>query len=400
VAHVPHTVRSAQALPRRRSPLAAALLAVAALAGALLVACSGAVEEPAAPTPVASSFVPRERAVEGPPRAYRLGFTATPAELTDAAYVAAFDLAAQYGEAIVVPRAPRWAAFLPGTAESDELIALTVAERDAVAARGLALVVALDPYDPSDRSRLAALPPGYEARDLSDPALSQAFVAEARYVALNERPAYLSLATEINSTFERDPIAYRQFLAVYRDAYRAVKEVSPETRVFVTLQYEELLGVIPWLPPHVPRWELLEDFADRLDLVALSSFPSFAFSVARKVPPDYYLQIAERTELPLAFLPVGFAGASGRDGVNSSTPAEQRRFLQRLLADADALPVELLIWYAGRDPTFEVAPPADLLASTGLRDAADVPKEAWSVWEEAVNRPLDAAAAATGLPTP
>ncbi|MDA0256110.1 MAG: hypothetical protein O3C25_00005, partial [Chloroflexi bacterium] len=213
------------------------------------------------------------------------------------------------------------------------------------------------------------------------------------------RPAYLSLASEINSTFERDPIAYRQFVAVYRDAYRAVKEASPETRVFVTLQYEELLGVIPWLLPHVPRWELLDDFADRLDVVALSSFPSFAYAVARKVPPDYYLQLDERTDAPLAFLAVGFAGAAGRDGVNSSTAAEQRRFLQRMLADADALPVELLVWYLGRDPAYEVAPPGDLLASTGLRDAGGAPKEAWSIWEQAVNRPL-AAAGTGGSPTP
>ncbi len=403
MASPPHPVPSPAAprpgRRRPRAPLAAALLAAAALAGALLAACGGAAEEPAAPTPAASAFVPRERAPEGPPRAYRLGFTATPAQLSDEAYASAFDLAAHYGEAIVVPRVPRWAAFLPGTVESEELIAVTVAERDAAAARGLALVVALDPFDPADRGRLAGLPPGYEARYLSDPALHQAFVAEARYIATNERPAYLSLATEVNSTFERDPIAYRQFLAVYRDAYRAVKEASPETRVFVTLQYEELLGVIPWLPPHVPRWELLDDFAGRLDLVAISSFPSFAFAVARKVPPDYYLQLAERTDAPLAFLPVGFAGAPGRDGVNSSTTAEQRRFLQRLLVDADALPVELLVWYLGRDPAYEVAPPADLLASTGLRDAQDAPKEAWSIWEQAVSRPL-AAPAPAASPAP
>lgn len=359
----------------------------------MFAACGDAPEQIVEPAPTASSFVPRVRPEEGPPRSYQLGFTATPAELTDESYAAAFDLAARYGEAVVVSRAPRWAAFLPGIAESADVIASTVSEREAAATRGLTLVVALDPFDSADRGRLAALPPGYEGRDLSDTALRQAFIAEARYVAANERPAYLSLGTEINSTFERDPTAYRQFTAVYRDAYRSVKEVSPGTRVFVTFQYEELLGEIPWLPPHVARWELLDDFAGRLDLFALSSFPSFAFAVARKLPPDYYLQIGARTDAPIAFLPVGFASAPGRDGVNSSTAPEQRRFLERLLGDADALEVELLVWYLGRDPASEVAPPADLLATTGLRDAADVPKEAWAIWERTANRPLERALA-------
>ncbi len=361
----------------------------------LAAACGDATPappDPPAPEPAASAPALPPRPQEGPPRAFRLGFTATPAELTDESYAAAFDLAARHGEVIVVPRAPRWASFLPGAEEDEELVARTVSEREAAAARGLALAVAIDPFDPADRGRLASLPAGYEGRDLSNPALRRAFVEEARYVAANQRPAYLSLASEINSTFERAPTAYRQFTAVYREAYRAVKAVSPETKVFVTFQYEELVGVVPWLPPHVPRWELLEDFRGRLDLLALSSFPSFAYSVARKVPQDYYARAAERIEAPIAFLPAGFSSTPGRDGVNSSTEAEQRRFLTRLLVDAEALGAELVVWYLGRDPRYEVARPADLLASTGLRDAGDAPKEAWAIWEEAAKRPLTGAA--------
>ena len=371
------------------------------LALLLLVAgCGGSPDPPVAPPPTESPAALPPRPREGPPRSYLLGFTATPAELTDESYRAAFDFAAMYGEVIVVPRAPRWAAFLPGSDEVDDLAARTVSEREAASSRGLALVVALDPFDPADRGRLAALPAGYEGRDLSDPALRRAFVEEARYVASNERPAYLSLASEINSTFERDPTAYRQFTAAYREAYLAVKEVSPETQVFVAFQYEELLGVVPWRPPHVPRWELLEDYRDRLDLLALSSFPSFAYAVARKVPPDYYSQIADRIQAPIAFLSVGFASTPGRDGVNSSTEPEQRRFLARLLEDADALGVELVVWYLGRDPRYEVAPPADLLASTGLRNAEDTPKEAWAIWEAASRRPLAGASPMPGSLAP
>ena len=46
--------------------------------------------------------------------------------------------------------------------------------------------------------------------------------------------------------------------------------------------------------------------------------------------------------------------------------------------------------YLGRDPRYDIARPADLLASTGLRDAEDAPKEAWAIWEQAAKRPLAA----------
>ena len=52
-----------------------------------------------------------------------------------------------------------------------------------------------------------------------------------------------------------------------------------------------------------------------------------------------------------------------------------------------------MIWFAAQDLTFAAAPPYDLLATIGLRDASDLPKEAWPVWEAASHRPIDPAAA-------
>ena len=371
----------------------ALLLGCVVVFAALLAGCR---EEQAEP-PVATAG-PVEQG--GDPRAYRLGFSAVPVELNDASYTAAFDLAAEYGEVLLVQRAPAWSDFLPGADVSSGTRQAAANEREAATVRGLELFVALDPFDTATRDRLAALPAGYEDRGFDDARLQQAFVAEAAFIALNERPAYLALGMEVNTVYERNPSLYEQFVAVYRSAYEAVKEASPETRVFVTFQYEQLLGVVPWEPPHTPRWELLADLEAQLDLFAITSYPSFAYPVARKVPPLYYRQIREHTELPVAFAAVGYASAPGREGLNSSTPAEQRRFLQRLLQDADELGAELLIWFAGRDPAFASSPPYDLLSSIGLRSATDVVKEAWLVWEAAARRPYDPAAAAALLPPP
>lgn len=378
----------------RLRPDRAALVCLALLAVALLTACQQ--KEPGeAPE---GSLPPR--ATAGPARSYYLGFSSLPSVLTDTGYQQTFDLASQWGEVLLIQRPPSWSDFLPGATLSETQKERTTSERNAARVRGLKLFMALDPFDAADRGRLASLPEGRQGQNLGNADLKSAFVAEARYIALNYRPAFLSLGMEVNATYEKDPDQYAKFLDAYRDAYFAVKNVSPETRVFVTFQYEQLMGVLPWEKPHPPRWELLEGFGEELDLFGLTSYPSFAYPVARRVPSDYYRQIRDHTKLPIAFAAVGFSSAPSRDGVNSSTPAEQRRFVQRLIQDADEVKSPLLIWFIGRDPSYLTAPPYDLLSNIGLRDASDRPKEAWPAWEEAAKRPYDPANASKATPPP
>lgn len=374
----------------------AALAACAILGAMILAGCR-------AQTPTLPTATPTPRETAGAPRAFRLGFSSLPPSLSDAGYRAAFDLAGQQGDILLIQRAPSWAEFMDGAVPSARLRATTTSEREAARSRGLQLFMALDPFEASDRGRLAALPPGNSNRDLADPSLRSAFIAEATYIAVNYQPAFLALGLEVNSTFERNPQQYARFLETYREAYQAVKAAAPETQVFVTFQYEQLLGVIPWEPPHPPRWQLLGDFAGHADVLGITTYPSFAYPVARKVPPDYYRQAVDHTSLRLAFAAAGYASSEGRDGVNSATPPEQRRFLERLLMEADELASPLVIWFVGRDAEYLTTPPYDLLSSIGLRTARDEPKEAWSVWEAAAKRPFDAATGprkAEGTPTP
>jgi hypothetical protein len=368
------------------------IIALLAFAALVLAGCQ---EEK---TSIAGGFTPRERTEAGEPRAYQMGFSSLPAALTNEAYLAAFDFAANYSEVLLIQRPPSWANFLPDGLLSDELRERTITERTAIRERGLTLMLALDLFDPTERGRLAALPPGFVGENLHNPDLRQAFIAEARYLALNYRPAYLMLGVEVNATFEHNPSGYEAFADAYREAYRQVKEASPETRIFVSFQYEQLLGLIPSELPHVARWELIADFDGVLDFFAITSYPSFAFSVARKVPPLYYSQILDHTNLALALVSVGYASAPGREGLNSSTAAEQRRFLQRLFRDADELGAALVIWFAGLDPGYATQPPLDLLASIGLRTSDNEAKEAWPTWEETFARPYDREAATEPRP--
>lgn len=369
--------------PHPRLALHAALLALLALAAA---GCRvERIEEPtftATPVPEA-----------GEPRPFRLGFSSLPARLDDAAYVEALDLTALYGDLLLIQRSPSWAEFLPGVEPSEELRELTQREARALEQRNLTLFYAIDPYNPADRSRLAALPEGYGGAGIRNPDLSAALVAEARFVAGAYQPAYLAFGIEVNATSDRSPAEYEAYLGVYREVYDAVKEVSPRTLVFPTFQFEQLLGVTPWEVAHPPRWERLDDFGDRLDVVAIATFPSLVHEVAKDIPADYYAQLREHTALPIAFAAAGFSSAPGPGGINSSTPEEQRRYLQRLLADAEALQSPFVVWYASRDPQFVSDLPIELLRSSGLLDTAGQPKEAWRVWADAARRPYRAPSA-------
>ena len=366
--------------PQLRVALYAALLALLALAA---LGCRvERVEEPG------FSATPRPEA--GEPRPFRLGFSALPARLDDAAYVEALDLTALYGDLLLIQRSPTWAEFLPGVEPSEELREQTQREARAIEERNLTLFYAIDPYAPADRGRLAALPDGYAGAGLLNPDLRAALVTEARFVAGAYQPAFLAFGIEVNATFDRSAAEYEAYLGVYREVYDVVKQVSPRTLVFPTFQYEQLLGVTPWEIAHPPRWERLEEFGERLDLVAIATFPSLVHEVARNIPADYYAQLRDHTNLPIAFAAVGFSSAQGPGGINSSTPDEQRRYLVCLLADAEALQSPFVVWYASRDPQFVSDLPIELLRSSGLLDTAGQPKDAWPVWADAAQRPYRA----------
>ena len=64
-----------------------------------------------------------------------------------------------------------------------------------------------------------------------------AFVKSAKALA-RMYPPYLCLATEINFLALQRLNEYLHFASLYKEAYQAVKQVSPKTKVFVSFQWE------------------------------------------------------------------------------------------------------------------------------------------------------------------
>ena len=98
-------MRGALPFPPRRLALQIALLALLALAAA---GCRvERVDEPA--------YTATPRPTAGEPRSFRLGFSSLPARLDDDAHLEALNIAALYGDLLLIQRSPSWAEFCPAS---------------------------------------------------------------------------------------------------------------------------------------------------------------------------------------------------------------------------------------------------------------------------------------------
>jgi hypothetical protein len=355
-----------------------ALACALALAAVAFAACGGDTEN-------------AEQPRTGPPRTFMMGFSSVPRELSAEAYAETFELAAEHGEMVLIQRTPPWEDFLPGGRVSDDTATTTAAEKSHIRDRDLRLFFAIDPTDgTTGRDQLAGLPAALSARDFSDPDVRRAFVAYAEYVAINYRPEYLALGVEMNQYYTKNKDGFEDFKTLYAEAYATVKKASPDTKVTVTMQYEDLQGILPTQDAHFPDWQLLRAFEPNMDIVTISTYPSFSFASADAIPENYYTQLRAFTDLPIAIAQMGYSSAEVGQGVSSGSESDQAAFLRRALADAEEMEMRFVVWFAGWDPSFAREGAEAAFQHIGLLRGDNSEKPAWSEWLAASRRPYDA----------
>jgi hypothetical protein len=325
-------------------------------------------------------------------RPFEMGLSSLPEDPSKAGYRKAFDLAGENGELILIQRAPPWEEFVPGGVISAETVDLTREEKRLAEENGLEIFAAVDPLDPADRARLASPPEELAGAGFGDPRVRSAFIAYAQYLALNLKPRYMALGMEVGLYEAARPDDFDNLVSLYFEAYDAVKDISPETLVFPTFQMEAMEGLL--LPPgQTPtRWHLMLRFEPKIDILAVTTYPSFVFAAPDEIPPEYYDRLRKYSDIPIGIAAMGYSSGPGRDGINEGTEEEQAAFLRRALRDARHLNMVFVVWFASADPPFVQEPPLDLLQHIGLRRADGSAKPAWEVWGQEAARPL-----ATGL---
>jgi hypothetical protein len=327
----------------------------------------------------------------GSPRSFAMGFSSLPAELTEESYADAFKLAADAGEVILIQRTPPWEELLAGGI-SDDAAGATQRELQLAKQYDLDVFFAIDPIETTERgSELAGVPADLRGSGFGDPQVRQAFLEYAQYVALNYQPRYLALGVEVNSYERQNPDDFAQFVSLYAEAYDAVKEQSPDTLVFPTFQLEDMTGRLPAGDTQQSQWHVIDGFEPKMDLLAVSTYPSRVFEAPADIPGDYYRQLTAHTDKPVAIAEVGYATEPDAEGSEGAGELRQAAFLERILGDADRLDMSLVVWSVRQDPKYTGDPAvSSLLQHIGLVRTDGSEKAAWSVWEDAAQRPLTA----------
>jgi len=358
------------------APVSLLLLAFVAV---ILASCDANDAEPEVVVPTAD--------LDAVPRSFAMGISSLPTELTEASYRDTFELASAAGETILIQRTPPWQELIAGTLSEETVVA---AQRETALAEefGLDIFFAIDPTDSSrQRDRIVGLPEELLGAGFSDPEIHKALLDYATYIAETYQPAYLAFGVEINGYQQHHPEDFERFVLIYHEAYEAIKEISPETMVFPTFQFEELQGRLPFQEPLPAQWYLLSRFEPRLDILAISTYPDVLFPDPRVIPESYFQQLMLYSDRPVAISGMGYSSQALVDrGVQEAEQA-QADFVERALSNADQIDMRFVIWFVGQDPSFTGESTLDL-GNSGLLRQDGTAKPAWDIWSEDAARPL------------
>ncbi len=344
-------------------------------------------------SPPDSSEPPQASVFDDPGTAF--GFFPSPPEASILSVLKHFrDLGRHADFILVQPNVP-WEDFATGSpAESQRLTdirnQIKLAQQN-----GLGVAFVVDPLNGLNRRDFFGLPADWKP-SFATPEVRQAFTGFALWIAREFHPAFLGLASEINTYADAHPDDFQHYLSLYREVYDAVKAASPETQVFVTFQWEDLNNLFPGAAEGRERyqvnWDQVKAFEPQLDLWVISSYPFVAFQSGAEIPDDYYTPLLERTSKPLAVAEGGYT--SEPMGPFPGTPQDQVDYLsaihdqigQRLrfwvyllLTDFNLDSYKEAMQQSGRSQ--EDANTLEMFSAVGLREEGGEPKPALEVWD-------------------
>jgi hypothetical protein len=240
------------------------------------------------------------------------GFFPSPPEITYESVLHHYADMARHADVVMLQQNVPWTSFpLEGEAEPQPLIDIrnqvTLAHQN-----GLEPLFVVDPLNGLNRSEFMGLPFGWKA-SFASLQVRQAYTGFALWILNTFHPRYLGLASEINTYADAHPEDFPNFLSLYREVYAAIKQTSPETRVFMTFQWEDLNNLFPGdnegRTAYEINWDEVEAFEPELDVWAISCYPYVAFKRGADIPADYYTPLLSRTDKPLAVAEGGFSSS-------------------------------------------------------------------------------------------
>jgi hypothetical protein len=138
------------------------------------------------------------------------------------------------------------------------------------------------------------------------------------------RPEYLSLGNEINDYFHLHPEELDSYLSLFDQAYAAIKQASPQTKVFVVFSFTHLIDN--------NQWDMFGKF-EGADMIGLTTYPWKHFDSPGEITNDYYKRIQTYTSRPIAFTEIGWLPEN-----------QQADFLVKFLELTKGMDLEMVNW--------------------------------------------------------
>ena len=178
----------------------------------------------------------------------------------------------------------------------------------------------------------------------------------------------------MNSVYVESPADFNEYVDFYNELYDAIKEVSPDTKVFTVFQLERVKGLTMWeIEKNEAHWELIDLFES--DLIAFTTYPGLFYRDPSDIPDDHYSEINYYTSKPVAFTEIGWHSEASPQGWESSEQ-EQAEFIESFFRLTNDIDMKIAIWSFLYDP--DIIEP---FRSMGLRRADGTARPAWDVWK-------------------
>jgi len=182
----------------------------------------------------------------------------------------------------------------------------------------------------------------------------QMYRSKALAFAKEYQPKYLGLGIEINGLYVKSPTDFGKFVLFYNEVYGAVKEASPDTKVFIVFQLELMKGLTMWeIEENEAHWGLINRF--KSDIAAFTTYPGLFYRDPSAIPEDPYTEIQYRTTKPIAFTEIGWHSEASPQGWESSEQ-KQAEFVDTFFRLTKDLNIKIAIWSFMYDPNNRAFP--------------------------------------------
>jgi hypothetical protein len=327
----------------------------------------------------------------GTARTYRMGFSWFPPRPDLNLALAVINYWSVRADAGLIAVSPPWDSLLAGRPPDALVRNNELGLANYFRARGLRVIVSVDPTNGLDRSAEA---PALVAagRSLGEPAVQQLYRGYVTAMDTLIHPDYLGVASETNLVRAIAPASvYNAVVSAAGLAATSVAAHDTNVKIYTTVQVETAWGRLAGpAGPYVGIAQDLADFGfDRA--LGLSSYPYLGgFTDPDSIPLDYYtrLQLGNATQLPMLVIEGGWP--SDTVGV-ASTPQMQARYIARhaMIQDQAGTVAWFQITFTDLDEAAYGFPPGQLtpFSHLGLVDVNLAPKPALPAWDAVFARP-------------